>query len=286
MSFDVVNYTTTAAIATNGTATLSYPTNRNAGHYSPVGHLARSRGLMNDLALNTGFTLTFNASDITFTYKGSTSIPAGTNIMVQLNRQGTDGDLARRSSPATPRAGTANVSRISLGAPATASANYLSVSAAVNSGVAAVLAATDMLTARIVVGAWTGTAIVTIVGKDEYGVAMTEVSASGTSHTGTKAFKTITSITPNANITGATFGTGVVLGLPIYVEGSGSILAEAMDGVAATAGTMVGGVTTTATNATGDVRGTYSPNSAPNAARKYVLVVNVDDPAFKGVPQA
>jgi hypothetical protein len=104
--------------------------------------------------------------------------------------------------------------------------------------------------------------------------------------TGKKAFKTITSITSSAAITLFTAGWGNVLGLGVYVEGSGAILAEMQDGAAATAGTMVGGVSTVASATTGDVRGTYVPNAAPDAAKKYSLIMAVDDINNVGVTQA
>jgi hypothetical protein len=163
--------------------------------------------------------------------------------------------------------------------PVAASANGLSVSASVSSGVAAVLG--GALTAagvgtfdipRNVVGAWTTTAVVTIVGADEYGIAMSEASASGTSHTGLKAFKTITSITPNASITGATFGSGEKLGLQRCLTLVNDIMVCKWNNVlAADASTVVAAVTTTATTTTGDVRGTITPSAASDGAKRLTV---------------
>ena len=290
MSIDVVSFTASAAIATNGTATVNYPTSRTAGDYRTLGHLAYARGLNSVLALGSGFTLTFGTSSITFTYKGTTSIPAGTLVTLELDVAGANNNYG--SSPVFPpnavkRAFPDRVLRMNLGAPAAASSTLLATSVSVGIGVAAVQVATSMDVPRNVVAAWTTTAVLTITGTDEYGVAMTEVSASGTSHTGSKAFKTVTSMVPSASVTGFTAGSGTKLGLPVYVEGAGLLLAEMQDFAIPTAGTLVGGNTTApATSSTGDARGTYTPNAAPDGSKKFGLIVAVDDPSFLGLPQA
>lgn len=111
---------------------------------------------------------------------------------------------------------------------------------------------------RNVVAAWTGTAILTIRGTDAYGVAITETTASGTSHTGAKAFKTITSVTSNAVITAATIGNSTKLGLP-YRPVIGGFLGGIAGENTADAGTYVAPIRTTSTGTTVDVRGTYAP---------------------------
>src|SRR3982751_2265214 len=57
---------------------------------------------------------------------------------------------------------------------------------------------------RNIVAAWTTTSVLTFTGTDAYGATIVENSASGASHTGKKAFKTITSVSSTASITGAT----------------------------------------------------------------------------------
>jgi hypothetical protein len=188
--------------------------------------------------------------------------------------------------------------KITLGAPATAVANGFIASQdltaagvfSVNTTFAAAKAAASLNgiadVPRNVVAAWTGTAVLTVTGTDEYGAVVKESSASGTSLTGKKAFKTITGIAVSANVTGLTVGTGVVLGLPMFLPDAGDVMREIMDGAAATAGTVAAGVTTSpATATTGDVRGTYNPNSAPNGARVFELNVSLRDPSFTGVAQ-
>jgi hypothetical protein len=112
---------------------------------------------------------------------------------------------------------------------------------------------------RNVVGAWTGTAVLTITGTDQYGETMKESSASGTTMAGLKAFKTITSVSFSANVTSATVGTGKVLGMPVKISTKNGMQPALFDG-AADAGTRVAAVTTDpATATTGDIRGTYAP---------------------------
>ena len=179
---------------------------------------------------------------------------------------------------------------VSLGAPAAAAANNIGLSQTVTGvGTAAILngslaagspAVATLDVARNVVAAWTNTAIITITGFDEYGQAMTEVSASGTSHTGNKAFKRITSIVTNATITGATFGTGAKLGLPYRPE-VGGFLRGILGENTADVGTYVAPERTTSTTTTNDVRGTYTTAGAMNGTNVYRVAV-----AVRGGPDA
>lgn len=127
---------------------------------------------------------------------------------------------------------------------------------------------------RNVIAAWTGTAILTVTGYDQYGQLQTEVSGSGTSFTGKKAFAAIISAVPSANTTGMTVGTGNVLGLPFRIE-SGNLV-QAMFNDAADAGTLVlPDLTQPATNATGDVRGTYAAAGTLNGAKFLSILLKV-----------
>lgn len=129
---------------------------------------------------------------------------------------------------------------------------------------------------RNVVGAWTGTAIATVVGFDYYGQPQTESSASGTSMTGKKAFMAVTSITLNASVTAATFGFGAVLGMP-FVCSSGDFMGAYLNDLV-DAGTFVqADFTIPATSTTGDVRGTYTANGALNGAKMLNVEYRVRD---------
>lgn len=160
-------------------------------------------------------------------------------------------------------------------------ANAYSVSASIGAAGNAVLVAgfaPDI--PRNVVGAWTTASIITVTGTDYYGNPQTEVSASGTSFTGKKAFATVTQISSSASITAATFGTGNVLGLPFRIQGSD--MAGATFNNAADAGTVVlGDITTPATSSTGDVRGTYTPAGTLDGVKWLAATLHPTDQVSK-----
>ncbi len=304
LNFVTLNGTLTSAVAPAGTFTATLPVRPAPSPTSVATWMAGDflNGGTSQMVLNGGnltfsneFSFSISGSTITITNRSaSVTWPAGAPWYLALELGGkpmfrTEGE-ARGTQKRMPRMVRQNVVQVNLGTPATASANYYSVSATITSPAAAVLAATIPDVPRNVVGAWTNTATITIVGFDEHGQAMTETSASGTSHTGTKAFARITSITPSATVTGATFGTGVVLGLPVFLPGTGAayIVRELLDGATATAGTTVAGIRTSggSTATTGDVRGTYNPNSAPNGSRSYQLVLALLNSTDIGQAQA
>jgi hypothetical protein len=150
-------------------------------------------------------------------------------------------------------------------------------------GIAGALAAGGVATfdtPRNVVAAWTGAAVITVTGTDLYGAVLKESSASGTSLTGKKAFKTVTAVAVSADVTGLTVGSGVVIGLPHRVDVNALIIKN-MDN-AITTGTFVPAVTTDpATATTGDVRGTISFGSAPDDTRTYAVMYKIAGSATK-----
>lgn len=284
MTHKVASVIPSSAVATSGTLTFAYPSGTSAATFANYGHAIFARGLQAKFTQDSGaISVSFGSSNITVTYRGSTSIPADSQVDAEFNIAGNE------DMPILP----ADVYemfmvKVDLGAPIAASANAISLSQSVSSGVAALLngalgATLDV--PRNVVAAWTNTAVLTVTGRDEYGNVLIEQSASGTSMTGKKAFKTITSIVPNASITSATVGTGDVLGLPIYLPSTGLILRELQDGATAAAGTPLAGVQTLATATTGDVRGTYDPNAACDGSKAFALILAVTDPEYKGVDQ-
>lgn len=290
-NFDVVEHTLASAVANAGTFTINYPTGKDAGAY---GLGSRHKMVSNAYgafeATADDFDVTFGTADITITNKTGNAWAAGTKFWIELDQAGGD---ETEAFAATEKMATLKLVNISLGAPDAADADGVCASqagtAATAMTIAGALASGGVATfdvPRNVVGAWTNTAVLTVTGTDEYGNVVVESSASGTSMAGKKAFKTITAVTPSANITGATVGTGDVLGLPVYLPGAAAVLGESQDGAKATAGTTVAGVLTSpATATTGDVRGTYDPNAACDGAKKFDLVVAVANPGFKGVAQ-
>ncbi len=163
--------------------------------------------------------------------------------------------------------------------PVVGAANNISLSQSVTSPASALLNGANagvLDVPRNVIAAWTGTAIATIKGTDYWGQTQTEVSASGTSFTGKKAFATVTSIVWSGNVTAATVGTGNVLGLPFRIV-SGDFFAPTF-GDAADAGTVVvADNTNPATASTGDVRGTYVPGGTLDGATFLAALIKVAD---------
>jgi len=102
---------------------------------------------------------------------------------------------------------------------------------------------------------------------------------------GKKAFRTFTGVAGGADVTGLAVGNSKVLGLPVFLTEIGDVLAELEDGAAATAGTVLPGVADAATATTGDIRGTYAPNSNPDGNTVFELTVALRDPSYKGGAQ-
>lgn len=239
--FKVVESVLASALAASGTLQVSYPSGTNAGSFTGgVGHkLVTSSGNVFDAPKY--FTAAFGASAITLTWGSSSpTLPVGTRCFIQLEMPGYSSQAAREGAdPAIKRTAGISTKLINLGSPIVADADGVAASQTVTgAGTAFVingaLASGGVATfdvPRNVVAAWTNAAVLTITGKDEYGNTMVEVSASGTSHTGKKAFKTVTSVTTSATVTSATVGSGSVLGLPVFLPAKSAILDERLNGV-------------------------------------------------------
>ena len=115
----------------------------------------------------------------------------------------------------------------------------------------------------------------TVNGFDYYGQAMSEVitvSVAGTAVTGKKAFYQISSATIAGSATAVLIGTSDVLGLPVRVFNVAYIgSVKSNNALAQDAGTFVAADTAVATNATGDVRGTYTPATASDGIVRTVM---------------
>jgi hypothetical protein len=163
--------------------------------------------------------------------------------------------------------------------PVLGTANAIALSQGVTSGVnglinGAVGGVLDV--ARNVIAAWTGTAILTVVGLDIYGQPQTEASPSGVAFTGKKAFSTVLSFSFNATVTAATVGTGNVLGLPFRTQ-SGDFFAGAFNDLADVPTFVKADVTSPATSTTGDVRGTVTATAALNGSSFYSALIKPVD---------
>lgn len=242
--FKLSETTLGSAVADNGTFTLSYPEGTSAGTFAAYGHKLWVDKFQRLLSSPSDFTVSFGASNITVTYLGATTIPVGARVNAQLNIDGADkGEaVARLQESDVKRSILRNLVEVNLGSPDVAdadgfcvsqdltSAGVFSVSTTAAAAIAAAALAGTADVPRNVVAAWTGTAVLTITGTDEYGNEMVESSASGTSLAGKKAFKTVTGISSSANITSLTVGTGDVLGLPFFVGDAGQVVQELEDG--------------------------------------------------------
>ena len=242
MSHKVIQTTLASALSGSGTLTLSYPSGTNPGTFA--------RGKRHQVVTGSGdvfkapkyFTLSYGATTITLTWGSSSpTLPVGTDLFIQLDAAGSSPQ--RTLEAAGPGLGnTAGVALklVDWGAPLTADADGVSASQSVAANANFLLDGAlsgDIIASRMifdvprnVVAGWTGTAVLTFTGKDEYGNTMVETSASGTSHTGSKAFKEITSVSSSASITSATVGTGNKLGLPVFVSNASAILGEYRNG--------------------------------------------------------
>ena len=128
----------------------------------------------------------------------------------------------------------------------------------------------------------------TVSGYDYYGQAMTEVitvSVAGTAVTGKKAFYQVSGATIAGSATVVLIGTSDVLGLPVRVFNAGYVSSvKSNSTLAADAGTFVAADTAVATNATGDVRGTYVPTTASDGICRTVMAIAL--PAIAVGPSA
>lgn len=295
MKHESIAHTLTADVGAGASFTVSYPAGRSADDYlGGSDHFIISDTIRTLFASSGDFSVVFGASNITVTLATGVALPDGAVLYLNVDRAERD--------DATTLANTAKMAeltavKISLGKPATADPNgYVEsqdLTAAgvfsVHATVAAALAAAALDgvadVPRNVVAGWTGAAVLTVTGTDEYGNVLVESSASGTSFAGKKAFKTVTGISVSANVTSLTVGTGDVLGLPCFIADAADVIRELQDDAVPTAGTIVAGSNATPTATTGDVRGTYDPNSACNGSLDFKLVALVRSASYKGLAQ-
>lgn len=295
MSFKKVETSAGSAVATNGTVTFSYPAGTNAGSFAAFGHKMWVDKFQRLLESPADITVAFGASLITVTYKGATSIPAGARLVAQFNILGED-DGEPSIVPKIDGVAEMAVIKINLGAPVVGDVDGLVTGFSGAAGaipmdgalVSGGVATFDVPRAIVVDSGGADTSVITITGTDVFGKVMKEnITANGTTAVnGKKAFKTVTGISGSLTAANGIFiGTTNILGLPVFLPGSAYILKELQDGAAATAGTVVAGVSSAATATTGDVRGTYVPNATPDGAKVFELIVALGDPSYKGVAQ-
>lgn len=300
-TYDVVEITLASAVANAGTFTVGYPTNRDDGDYrGGFDHKAISfeYGVLKSTAGD--ISLSFDASVVTITNNTSQTLAAGTKVWVELDRLGNDGMMpdTTMADPAKMAAATPVI--INLGAPITAdvdgvcttellgAAGAIPIDGARASGGVATLDVPRNITLTTATTNHSGLTI-TVTGTDAYGNTIVEDITGPNNNTvaGAKAFKTVTAVASDGAIAtnGISVGFGDVLGLPVFLPMIGLVTDEFEDGSDATPGTVVAGVSGAATATTGDVRGTYDPNSACDGAKDFQLVALLPEPSYKGGAQ-
>ena len=313
MAFLTYSNTPSSAVATNGTIAFTIPASLVGAFQYQGGHVLYAEGLQAQFQFGAtgGFTIAWSASTATVTYKGTTSIPANTVVRLQLEYDGADNYLAtdfRKEAifdyqKILPMAVRAQEYRVNFGSPAAASATaILSAVATADTVVHTITGGTapggyyqlDWPRGLTIKSSGADTSVITLRGLDYLGNAMSEsLTLNGTSAVnGKKAFWVVISYQAGTAMSNnLSIGTQAgVLGLPFFLPGgtgagAGYVIKEAADGATPTAGTFVGGDLTLATATTGDVRGTYTPNTAPNGTHIYEIVVSGSDQPFLGVPQ-
>jgi len=314
MSVATVTGVLATSLAPAGTLAVSYPTGTTRGDFV-IG--ARHRLSIGGKVFSCpeNITVSLGNTTATITYNGTTTMPAGSRYTVELDRAGSANSLSTVRNVidtyVLPGKDTfvipVDTFAINLGTPTTASATAVCAAQAISgTNVAAVItggAKYSSATGTVPLGAPTGrnvnvvssnagdtTQVVTVTGTDMYGNTMKEnITCNGTTTVqGKKAFFAVTGVTVSATMTGnLSVGDGTILGLPVYLPNATWILRETQDGATATAGTVVAGagITVPSTATSADVRGTYTPNSAPDGSRSCVLLVALPEPNFYGQPQ-
>lgn len=304
-ALSIVSATLATSLATAGTLTLSYPAQfpgtpnpqtKNLGHfYGCQGHKVVSKnGTVYEYPRD--FELTFNATTITLTWRAATTLPAGTEIKVELREAANsirwDGKYNNAIANVSGAEDNApGIFVVNLSAPVAKSTTAVAAAQARGAagnmtinGVNAVngVAYMDVPRAVDIVSAGAGdtTQTATVYGTDGYGNAMAETIAfNGTTRVlGKKAFATITRVAVSAATAGnISVGNVDILGLPVFLPASGLIIKELQNGAAPTAGTVAAGATVTPTATTADVRGTYLPNAACDGTKALQLVVQLNE---------
>ncbi|WP_421907273.1 hypothetical protein [Mameliella sp.] len=280
-----------------GSFTVSYPTGREAADYQGgTEHILLGQSFRQLKAEYNEFSLTFGASNITVTMNTNVTGPAGETVTLMLDRAEADARVVDGGTDlaSATKMNAMEVVEIDLGAPDTIDVDGIFESytgstpaldgALVSDGVATL----DVPRNIVVDSGGADTAVLTFTGTDEYGNTVVEsITLNGsTAVAGKKAFKTITGVTSSAAIANGAFaGPGDVLGLPVFMAEAGDVVYEKEDGATATAGTFVAGVQTTPSATTGDVRGTYDPNSACDGSTVFKVGIAVRNTAYKGATQ-
>ncbi len=294
---EVVTKTLSAAVASGGSFTVAYPEGRTPEDFSGgTDHQIITNTYMPVFAARGEFSIAFGDSQMTVTINKNLSLANGTVVYLHLDRS----EPTAFDTVADPdNMSVMDLVKINLGAPdasdgdgaavaqAVASAGNMTLNGALASGGVATFDVPRNVIA-VSTGAGDTTQTLTVTGTDNFGETVVEqISLNGTTSVqGKKAFKTVTQIAVSAACAGnISAGTSKTLGLPIFVADAPDVLAEIEDGATATAGTIVAADITTPAATTGDVRGTYRPNSNPDGSKVFELTAAVRAVGYKGAAQ-
>ncbi|KHQ51088.1 hypothetical protein [Mameliella alba] len=286
-----------------GSFTVSYPTGREAADYQGgTEHILLGQSFRQLKAEYNEFSLTFGASNITVTMNTNVTGPAGETVTLMLDRAEADARVVDGGTDlaSATKMNAMEVVEIDLGAPITAdvdgvcttellgAAGAIPIDGARATDGVATLDVPRNITLTVATTDHSGLTI-TVTGTDEYGATVVEDITGPNNNTvsGKKAFKTVTAVESDGAIAtnGISVGFGDVLGLPVFMAEAGDKVYEKEDGATATAGTFVAGVQTTPSATTGDVRGTYDPNSAADGSKVFKVGIAVRNTAYKGATQ-
>jgi hypothetical protein len=286
-SHDTISHRLAADVANAATFNVPTPVGRTGGLYAGNHQL----GVNGDThsVYDGKFLVAFGTPGFaTVTNQFGRTLPAGSQVFLQLDRPGVSGDVVQ--NPGVDRVRLSQDILVDIGQPAAALATGLATSQSIGAGARATLVKTQLDVPRNVVGAWTGSAVAVVRGKDEFGATMQENSALGVVLTGKKAFASIESITMSGAVTAATFGWGNVLGLPVFIDKVTDVIRvstlTANETTTQTPGVVAGALGTPSAN-TGDVRGTFTPQApiAVTGTISYTVAINTFDLYYRGRPQ-
>jgi hypothetical protein len=241
MSHKAIQTTLASAVADNGTFTVGYPAGTSAGNFTGgIGHYLLAMGGKFDDNDAAGIGLSFGASSITVTYKGSTTIPAGTTVTLHLDLPG-DADGRFDASQINRNTGI-NASRtvdlyVPLGSPDALNSSFLVANQSLAATGSLTLLNTELDVPRNVILKSAGndsSRTATVTGKDVYGQTVIEniTLSNASTASGVKAFDSITSIAIDGSAASTIeAGHGDVLGLPVFVSDRKMIIQEFEDDV-------------------------------------------------------
>ncbi|MGZ6673869.1 MAG: hypothetical protein ACXVFM_16125, partial [Solirubrobacteraceae bacterium] len=210
MSVRTITTTLAADLVGGGTLVLSYPAGTSKGTYAGalIHKVATAAGSIFQSPRD--FTLTFAATTVTINWTaGTATIPAGTAVVIGLQEMGYNVDRTKFPVPFNnDKISRLSAVKVQMPSMASASATFI-VNAQAVAGTAAIAQANTVLdfprTLQFVSSnAGDTTQTITVVGTDDYGVAMSSTTAlNGTTVVhGTKAFKTVSSVKSSGALAG------------------------------------------------------------------------------------